>query len=55
MLQRSSVIIDEKKSEDFGKFLSKNAKKKEYWEEIHSSASAPIDRKDIDALFEKKD
>ena len=51
---RNSTIIDPKKGKEFTEFLRKNAKSKDFWDEVKRKASAPIDKKEIDLLFTKQ-
>ncbi len=53
MIQRSSVIIDPKKSKRFVQFLNSSGKNKEFWEDVKKGASAKVDKKELDKLFEK--
>ena len=53
MIQRSSIVIDAKKSNDFMKFLNSSAKGKNFWESVKKGASTKVDKKELDKLFEK--
>ncbi len=53
MIQRSSITIDKDKSEEFIAFMKKNAKDPQFWAEIKEAASSPINKEELDALFEK--
>lgn len=54
MLQRNSIVIEKSKSHEFRQFISRNAKSKAYWEDIQKVASESVDKKKLDALFEKE-
>lgn len=53
MFERHAVVIRPDKGKEFVEFLHKNAKNKAFWEEVERKASMPVDKKEIDALFEK--
>ena len=52
MIQRSSAIIDYKKSKEFLSFLESNAKNKKFWNNVKKKASKQVDKKELDKLFE---
>lgn len=54
MIQRSSIVIDKSKSQEFIAFLKKNAKDSKFWEANKSVASTQINKAEIDALFDAK-
>ena len=54
MLDRNSTIICPEKGKEFTEFLHKNAKNEDYWKEVQRKASTPLDKREIDALFEKE-
>lgn len=51
MLERNSTVISPDKGKEFTEFLHKNAKNKEYWDEVRKKASTPIDKNEVEALF----
>ena len=52
MFQRSSIVIDPKKSKGFVQFLRLSAKDKRFWENVKKGASVKVDKKELDGLFE---
>jgi len=36
-------------------FIKENAKKDDYWAKVCKTASSPVDKKELDALFDKTD
>lgn len=52
MIQRSSVIIDPKKSKKFVKFIKTSAKDKQFWENVKKGASVKIDKEELNKLFD---
>lgn len=54
MLKPNSIIIDPKKGNEFDRFIKENAKQPEFWNTVKKNASAPIDKKELDKLFEDK-
>ena len=53
MIQRSSIVIDPKKSKQFVQFLNSSAKNKQFWEEIKEGASVKIDKNELNKLFKQ--
>lgn len=53
MIQRTTTTIDPKKAKAFSSFIKENAKTIEYWEKVCKEASAPINKKELDVLFDK--
>lgn len=49
MLKRQNYIIA---SPEFNDFLKNNGKTKEFWEENRIKAETPIDKEELDKLFE---
>lgn len=54
MIQRSTVFIDKKKSNEFIKFMESNAKDKSFWEDIKKTASSEINKEDLEKMFKKE-
>lgn len=54
MIQRSSIMIDPKKSKEFIQLVKTTAKDKSFWEDVKKGASVKVDKKELDKLFEKK-
>lgn len=52
MLKRNDIVIDPNKSAEFLSFLKQCAKTPDFWEENKKKASAPIDKAELDRLFE---
>lgn len=52
MLKRQNYIIT---SPEFNDFLKNNGKTKEFWEENKRIASTPIDKEELDKLFEDEE
>lgn len=55
MFERSTITINQKKAKEFAKFVNENGKSKSYWKDINRIASTPINKKELDGLFEKSD
>lgn len=53
MIQRSSVVIDRKKSKKVVQFLNASAKDKQFWDKVKEGASVKVDKNELDKLFEK--
>jgi len=53
MLRRNSVVIDPNKSTEFLQFLKTCGKTKAFWEENKKKASTPVDKAELDRLFEE--
>ena len=51
MIQRATVAIDRKKSEDFVKFMKSNAKNEEFWKDVKKTASSEIASEELEELF----
>ena len=51
MLERNNIIISPGKGQEFEKFLKANAKDQNFWKENKDSASKPIDKAKLEALF----
>lgn len=51
MLERSTIVIDQNKGNEFAEFIAKNAKNKQFWSEVQKSASVSVDKEIIDGLF----
>lgn len=54
MIQRSGVVIDKKKSEDFVSFMKSSAKDKAFWNEVKETASSKINKEDLEKMFKKE-
>lgn len=55
MFERSTITIDQKKAKEFAKLVNENGKSKSYWEDINRIASTPINKKELNRLFEKSE
>lgn len=53
MIQRNAATIDPKKAKAFSSFIKENAKTNEYWKQVCKEASTSINKKELDALFDK--
>ncbi|MBQ9015584.1 MAG: hypothetical protein IJ109_05625 [Firmicutes bacterium] len=53
MIERSAFTIDKNKSEEFKEFISKNAKGKDFWNDVQKAASKSVDKKALDTLFKE--
>ncbi len=53
MIQRSSIVIDSRKSKEFIHFLNSSAKDKQFWDNVKKGASVKVDKKELDKLFER--
>ena len=54
MIQRSSVVIDKRKSDSFVSFMKSNAKNKNFWKEVKKTASTEVKKDDLEKLFKKE-
>ena len=54
MIQRSSVVIDSKKSKKFVQFINDSAKDKQFWDKVKEGASVKVDKNELNKLFEQK-
>ena len=55
MIQRSTAVISPEKAKDFAAFIERNAKDKAFWDDVKKVASAEIDKRELDLLFNEKD
>lgn len=52
MLRRNSIVIDPNKSAEFRRFLKTSGKTKAFWDENKRIASTPVNKAELDLLFE---
>lgn len=55
MLRENNIIIDPNKSAEFLQFLRTSGKTKEFWNKNKEIASTPIDKAELNSLFEEDD